>query len=116
MRINFNDNVFNDLAASLDAIFPEIVTVFLEESNSSIILLEKEIQNKNLQKIHDISHKIKSSSKTFGAFGLTDLLEQIEKINDVENDELNTLFISLRIEFESVKNHIRTKLPLIKTP
>ena len=116
MNFNFDDAVFNKLSSSLDSLLPEVISVFFEETDVSINQLEKEILNKNLLKIHDIAHKIKSSSNTFGAIGLTDLLEQIEKVQDINSIELNTLVISIRTEFETVKNHIRTKIPISNTP
>ncbi len=110
MNINFNETVFTQLSESLDTMFPEIINVFFEETTASIKQLEQEIHNKNLDNIHNIAHKIKSSSKTFGAYGLTDLLEQLEKTNDIESIEKTNILTSIKSEYASVKEHIRSKI------
>ena len=110
MNHNFSDAVFNQLSESLDTMFPEIINVFFEETTASIKQLEQEIKHKNLDNIHNIAHKIKSSSKTFGAYGLTDLLEQLEKANDIESNEITLLLTSIKSEYTSVKEHIRSKI------
>lgn len=110
MNINFNDDVFSKLSESLDTLLPEIITVFFEETSTSIKQLEQEVQDKNLENVQNIAHKIKSSSKTFGAYGLTDLLEQLEKMNDIESTESTSLLTSIKSEYALVKEHIRSKI------
>ena len=91
MNLDFDDAEFNKLSASLDTVFPEILSVFFQETETSLKEMESKIMDKKMDEIHDIAHKIKSSTKTFGASGLVKLLEKIESLNTDDFEQFSTL-------------------------
>ena len=108
MKLNFNDAVFDSLAESLDSAFPEILDVFFIETEESIKDLKVNIDDENIIEILDIVHKIKSSTKTFGAMGLFKTLEQMEAIKVVH--EIQQLYQSFIVEYKLVKDYMLTKI------
>ena len=108
MKLDFNDDVFNRLSLSLDDVFPDIVNVFFIETESSINDLMSKVEEGKIKDASDIAHKIKSSSKTFGAIGLSDLLERIETQKYMQQTELFDVCNAVEVEFDLVKNHIKT--------
>lgn len=109
MPLNFDDSVFDSLAVAMDEIFPEIMDVFFQETESSIQTMKTEIAANNINGIRNIAHKLKSSAKTFGAFGLVEILEQIENSNDLKQTELLAEHQSLIDEYILIKEHILAK-------
>jgi HPt (histidine-containing phosphotransfer) domain-containing protein len=109
MSLNFDDNVFETLAVSMDEVFPEIIEVFLQETESSIDSMKIEIAANNIDKVRGIAHKIKSSAKTFGALSLVEILENIENFETSIGAELTTAQQNLAEEYAAVKKHILAK-------
>ena len=110
MSLNFNNHVFNTLAESLGEAFPEILSVFFTETEFSLDALETKLNDKNMDDVQAIAHKIKSSTKTFGADGLVETLEKIESLTTLEHSEMVELQLSLKHEYKSVKEHIQNKM------
>ena len=112
MPFNFDDKTFDTLSESMDEIFPEIIEVFFQETESSIQQMETEIAGNNVDEIRGIAHKLKSSAKTFGASGLVAILENIENLK-ISNNHGDAEFIaahqSLLDEYSLVKEHILAK-------
>ncbi len=108
-NINFSKSEFFSLAESMDEVFPELVSVFFQETQSSIDNLKNHIENKDWASVKDIGHLLKSSTKTFGAIGLSDISFQIENSeqNLGEGDyKINQLFQDFVSEYEEVKKLI----------
>ena len=101
--------IVETLAASMDEVFPEIIEVFLQETESSIDTMKTEIAANNIDEIRDIAHKIKSSAKTFGAFSLVNILENIESSKNLDELELIATHQNLIDEYALVKKHILAK-------
>ncbi|GAA0399871.1 hypothetical protein GCM10009133_05880 [Cocleimonas flava] len=106
--INFNKSEFFSLAESMDEVFPELVTVFFQETESSIDNMKNHIENKGWESVKDIGHSLKSSSRTFGAIGLSDISFQIEKFESNDEKEIDQLFQDFVSEYEAVKQLILT--------
>jgi len=106
--INFNKSEFFSLAESMDEVFPELITVFFEETESSIDNLKNHIEDKDWASAKDVGHSLKSSTRTFGAIGLSDISFQIEKFeqNNDKTDEMNQLLQNFVSEYEEVKKLI----------
>lgn len=109
MNFDFDDHVFQKLAESLEDVFPEIIDVFFQETESAIHNIETKIHQQKWDEIKDIAHKIKSSSKTFGAMGLAKILEQMENQESIDSQQLFNFHKSINTEYALVKNHILTK-------
>ncbi len=58
----------------------ELVDIFMKTSKISLKKIEKEIQNKNFQKVRVLAHELKSSSAHLGASDLSKLCEELENI------------------------------------
>ena len=106
--INFNKSEFFSLAESMDEVFPELISVFFQETESSIDNMKKQIENKDWESVKDIGHSLKSSSRTFGAIGLSDISFQIEKFESNNEKEIDQLFQDFVSEYEAVKQLILT--------
>ncbi len=104
--INFNKSEFFSLAESMDEVFPELVTVFFQETESSIDSMKNHIAEKDWSSVRDIGHSLKSSTKTFGATGLSDISFKIERSEQNSEDEINQLFQDFVSEYEEVKKLI----------
>lgn len=107
--INFNKSEYFSLAESMDEVFPELITVFFEETESSIDNLKNRIDDKDWASAKEIGHSLKSSTRTFGAIGLSDIsfqIESYEQNDENENDEINQLFQNFVSEYEEVKKLI----------
>ena len=105
-NINFNKTDFSTLADSMDEIFPELINVFFQETESSIYNLKNLIKEGEWAKVKDIAHSLKSSTRTFGAVGLSDISFQIESTEQDNTDEINPLYQSFVVEYEGVKKII----------
>ena len=110
MNLNFDNHVFDTLSESLGDVFPEILSVFFTETELSLDALEAKLNDKNMDDVQDIVHKIKSSTKTFGANGLVETLEKIESLSTLEQSETAELQHSLKHEYKSVKDHMLNKM------
>ena len=110
MNLDFSDAEFKKLSASLDTVFPEILDVFFQETESSLEEMDDKISDHKINEIHDIAHKIKSSTKTFGAFGLVKLLENIESLKTDDYEQFLSLQKQLNSEYKLVKDHILNNL------
>jgi len=104
--INFNKSEFFSLAESMDEVFPELVEVFFQETESSIDNMKNHIEDKDWASVKDIGHSLKSSSRTFGAIGLSDISFKIERSEQNSEDEVNSLFQDFVSEYEEVKKLI----------
>ncbi len=107
--MNFNKSDFFRLAESMDEVFPELISVFFQETESSIDNLKNHIEDKDWTSVKDIGHSLKSSTRTFGAIGLSDISFQIESSKqnkDDDVDEINQLFQNFVSEYEEVKKLI----------
>lgn len=104
--INFNQTDFQTLADSMDEIFPELVSVFIQETESSIDKLPKLIENNEWAEVRNIAHSLKSSTRTFGAIGLSEISFQIESSEDDQAEEINQLNLKFASEYEEVKKLI----------
>ena len=109
MPLIFDDKTFDTLSDSMDEIFPEIVSVFFEETESSINQMKTELTECNIEAVRGIAHKLKSSAKTFGAISLVEILENIENTNNVSEAESIEMHQNLMVEFSLVKQHILAK-------
>ena len=109
MNLDFDQRVFDELSVSLDTMFPEILKVFLEETENSLKEIDVNIDEGNLQAINDTVHKIKSSTKTFGAIGLVKLLEELESLDDKDLSKVTELNIQINQEYSLVKEYILSK-------
>ena len=104
--INFNKSEFFSLAESMDEVFPELVEVFFQETESSIDNMKNHIEDKDWASVKDIGHSLKSSSRTFGAIGLSDISFKIERSEHSSEDEVSSLFQDFVSEYEEVKKLI----------
>ena len=109
MSLDFDDTIFENLKDSLVGIFPEIIDVFFEETELALDEFKNKIPVEKWKEIKEISHKIKSSSKTFGAIGLAEILEKIESQELKSISHVLDLHESLMNEYGLVKKHILKK-------
>lgn len=109
MPLNFDDNIFDILSSSMGEVFPELIAVFFQETESSLQTMKTDIASNNIKEVLDASHKLKSSAKTFGAFSFVEILENIENSEDLKNADLVTEHQKLKDEYVLIKKHILAK-------
>jgi len=112
LPLNFDDNIFDTLSESMGEIFPELIAVFFQETELSLEEMQTALVNNNFNVIHDIAHKLKSSSKSFGAIALVEILEKIENSSSLEKEKLILEQQKLTSEYDKVKRHILAKSAL----
>jgi signal transduction histidine kinase/CheY-like chemotaxis protein/HPt (histidine-containing phosphotransfer) domain-containing protein len=62
----------------------KVIKNYLDELPKAQESLDNSIKNNNLEEIHKIGHKNKSSSQTVGAKSLSQMFKELEKVNELE--------------------------------
>jgi DNA-binding response OmpR family regulator len=60
-----------------EVLFPQILTIFLEQGGKRVVLIENAISNQDFTLLKNEVHALKSESATFGAIRLSELMESI---------------------------------------
>lgn len=75
-----NASAFSEMKELMGDTFKEVLTLCIETLPEQLSAIEDAIENKNAESLFNISHKMKSSSGSIGAFGLAEKAEAIELI------------------------------------
>lgn len=89
-------NAFAEIKELMGDSFKEIISMCVQSLPQQLAEIETEIINNNADTLFNISHKMKSSCSTIGAFGLAEKAQAIEVIGrdgsaDVSADLLNDI-------------------------
>ncbi len=74
-------NAFAEMKELMGDDFKDIVSMCLQSLPEQLSQIEKAIKNRNVDTLFTISHKMKSSCGSIGAFGLAERAEAIEIIS-----------------------------------
>jgi signal transduction histidine kinase/CheY-like chemotaxis protein/HPt (histidine-containing phosphotransfer) domain-containing protein len=97
------DETINQLKASIGAVgTSRVLQSFLEDLPKSEQSIEQSLQQNDLDSLHRIGHRYKSSSLTVGAKGLSSIFKKLEKTQNIEN-------------VSELKDQIHSALPVLKT-
>ena len=82
----------------------EIIDVFIDESSQRMEIIEKSLDNFDLEIVRKTAHTQKGASLTFGAEILAELCENLENVRETDDVEIiKDLVNEIQIEFISVK-------------
>jgi len=110
----FDDVVFEDIKTSLGDKTPLMIQYFLEDTDIFMSQFKKAYDDSDFNKIIDITHSIKSSSRQIGAVRLGEISERIEKqckasqIGGIRNivlleDMINDMYKVIPLTIEKLK-------------
>lgn len=103
-RIIIDVDMFNKSKNTFGSDFPNLIEVFLSDTEEQLKLLQQEIKNGRPTQIAEIAHQLKSSSVTFGAMSISQtarLMESTGKQNSLER--MDELYAELASDFEKMK-------------
>jgi HPt (histidine-containing phosphotransfer) domain-containing protein len=90
-------NAFAEMKELMGDAFKEIVTMCIKSLPAQLNDIETAIKHQNAEAIFNMSHKMKSSCGSIGAFGLAEKAEAIEVISRNGSAEVPAqLFVELR--------------------
>lgn len=88
----------------------ELLVTFLEEAAQQIAFLEISLQRNDVKLIQNQAHSLKSASGSIGAKHLSHLSLTLEQLALAQNmTEAEKVFLSLKEEFEAVKQFLMTR-------
>jgi len=87
---------FAEMKEMMGDTFKDVITLCLQSLPEQLSEIEKAIETKNAESLFHVSHKLKSSCGSIGAFGLAEKAEAIELIGrkgstDVAEQTFNEL-------------------------
>ena len=96
-------NAFAELKELMGDAFKDIITMCLQSLPAQLDDIETAIKTRNAETLFNISHKMKSSCGSIGAFGLAEKAEAIEVIGRNGSAQVpDELFVALR----DATNHV----------
>jgi len=90
-------NAFAEMKELMGDAFKDVISMCLQSLPAQLNDIEAAIKNQNAETIFNMSHKMKSSCGSIGAFGLAEKAEAIEVIGRNGSTEVPAqLFVELR--------------------
>ena len=106
---SINNSMIEDLKELMEDDFPLIIEIFLTDSESRLIGLNKAILESNATEIRELAHGFKGSSSNLGADKLSEIsstMESMGRDNNLSNIEaVNT---ELNTEYQFVKEYFNS--------
>jgi len=98
-------NALNALVGDNPALCSRLLQKFLKNSNAQVKALNDAAQARNLQRMAEVAHPLKSAARTVGAFALGELCQQIEVASTAKDSSMSIaltadLFILCAGEFD----------------
>ena len=89
-------NAFTEMKELMGDSFKEVISMCLQSLPEQLSEIESAIKNKDTDTVFNISHRMKSSCSSIGAFGLAEKAEAIELISrngstDISDQVVNDL-------------------------
>lgn len=104
-------NAFAEMKQLMGDTFNDILEMCLQTLPQQLNEIEQAIQNQNADILFNVSHKMKSSSGSIGAFGLAEKAENIERISRDGSTEIpGNAITELRDATEQVIAVLTTEL------
>lgn len=101
-----DQSVFNNLKDSMGEVFDDILTVFLDETESLISRIKEQIESDDIEGMSMTAHTLKSSTKTLGANQLSNICAELEDFSSGSSAEVNILYDNLVKEKKAVMEAI----------
>lgn len=79
IQTNFDWQRLNQLADEDPDFAVELLSMFLKDTESSLLLLERAISAQSFQSIEDVSHAIRGASANVGAIAISEVAVQLEE-------------------------------------
>jgi HPt (histidine-containing phosphotransfer) domain-containing protein len=94
-------NAFAEMKDLMGDTFKDVITMCLQSLPVQLNDIETAIKNQNAEILFNISHKMKSSCGSIGAFGLAEKAEAIERISrngstEIPDEIFNELSVATR--------------------
>jgi len=104
-------DAFTEMKNLMGDAFKDIISMCLQSLPEQLTEIENAIKNQNADLLFNISHKMKSSCGSIGAFGLAEKAEIIERISRDGSTEIpEQIFIELQTATQQVVNILQTEL------
>jgi HPt (histidine-containing phosphotransfer) domain-containing protein len=92
--------------------FPELILVFIEDSDPRVPAMQRALEDKNSLALRDIAHSFKGASSNLSALPLADLCFKVEvEARKTDLESIQLLITAIDAEYQAVKSIL---LSLIK--
>jgi len=109
---HFDTEALTMLEEIMEDEFPELVQVFIEDSEPRVSALRQAYENKDCTSLREIAHSFKGASGNLSALPLADLCFKVEeKARGANLEDIQPLINEIDVEYQVVKSVL---LSLIK--
>lgn len=108
---HFDTDAFDMLKDVMDDEFPDLLRVYIEDSDSRLPLLHQALTAADASALRELAHSFKGASSNISALPLADLcfsLEEAAKHGDLSG--LDQVVSAIEQEYASVKTHLQSFL------
>ena len=103
-------NAFAEMKELMGDTFNDIIAMCLQTLPEQNDLLALAIDNEDAEQTFNISHRLKSSCSSIGAFGLAEKAEVIERISrDGSTQGTSTAYSELQTALQEVLSHLQNE-------
>lgn len=107
--LHFDIEALEMLEGLMEEDFPELVQVFIDDSEPRILALKQAISLKDVESLREISHSFKGASGNLSALPLSDLCFKIEELSrDRQLAGIEILVAQLEQEYLAVKSILQS--------
>ena len=97
---------------SLEETLAKLKITYLDELPDKILNLKQQFSTQDWKELHTCFHKLKGSGKTFGVPEVSDICKHLEKICELNPNNLTSIFSSAMELLTEVGNHHKTNSPM----
>jgi HPt (histidine-containing phosphotransfer) domain-containing protein len=102
--LHFDIESLDMLVQLMENDFPELVNVFVVDSEPKILALKQAVAVKDFDSLREISHSFKGASGNLSALALSDLCFKIEKLSsEGEHAGIEEVIAQVEQEYRAVK-------------
>ncbi|WP_420592024.1 Hpt domain-containing protein [Bacterioplanoides sp.] len=108
---HFDTDAFDMLKEVMDDEFPDLLRVYIEDSDSRLPLLHQALAAADASALRELAHSFKGASSNISALPLADLCFSLESA--AKNGELSGLdqvISAIEQEYSTVKNYLQPLL------
>jgi HPt (histidine-containing phosphotransfer) domain-containing protein len=105
----FNLEKVEEMAQGSEGFIQQMKQVFIQSTNSALIDIRENIDEKNAKKISELAHKIKPSIDLFNIYSLKDTVRELERLGkeDKPIPELTPLVDKMEKTLKSVFEELK---------
>jgi len=105
----FNLESFETLKSNMGSIMPELINIFIEDSQKSLQQIQSGIEASDTKQINSAAHSLKSSASNMGARLVSELSAKIEeKSTNALHEDLPSLYEQVNTEMNRVTQIIKS--------